>query len=95
MRNHRHLIVATLVLLTGVVGCQKASTDNKTKPAAGSGSAPTADRSPGPGSSGPAVMPPPAPPAPAKDIDSKDILARTETAPEVTVKHVLIGWKDL
>jgi parvulin-like peptidyl-prolyl isomerase len=40
-------------------------------------------------------MPPPAPPAPAKDIDSKDILARTETAPEVTVKHVLIGWKDL
>jgi parvulin-like peptidyl-prolyl isomerase len=32
---------------------------------------------------------------PAKDIDSKDILARTETADEVTVKHVLLAWKDL
>lgn len=30
-----------------------------------------------------------------KDIDSKDILARTETSPEVTVKHVLLAWKDL
>jgi parvulin-like peptidyl-prolyl isomerase len=29
------------------------------------------------------------------DIESKDILARTETAPEVGVKHVLIGWKEL
>lgn len=29
------------------------------------------------------------------DLDSKDILARTETAAEVDVKHVLIGWKDL
>src|SRR5215475_12035064 len=29
------------------------------------------------------------------DIDSKDILARSETAPEVGVKHVLIGWKEL
>ena len=28
-------------------------------------------------------------------LDSKDILARTTTAPEVHVKHVLIGWKDL
>ncbi|HEY0480769.1 MAG TPA: peptidylprolyl isomerase [Kofleriaceae bacterium] len=36
---------------------------------------------------------PPAPPA--KDIDSKDILARAETTPEVQVKHVLLGWKDL
>ncbi len=32
---------------------------------------------------------------PGKDIDSKDILARAETSPAVTVKHVLIGWKDL
>jgi parvulin-like peptidyl-prolyl isomerase len=36
-----------------------------------------------------------APAAPAQDIDSKDILARSETADEVTVKHVLIAWKDL
>ena len=34
--------------------------------------------------------------APAGDsIESKDILARTKTAPEVQVKHVLFGWKDL
>lgn len=32
---------------------------------------------------------------PAADIDSKDILARTKTAAEVQVKHVLIAWKDL
>jgi parvulin-like peptidyl-prolyl isomerase len=35
------------------------------------------------------------PAAPAKDIDTKDILARKDTADEVTVKHVLIEWKDL
>jgi len=29
------------------------------------------------------------------DIESKDILARAKTAPEVQVKHVLVGWKDL
>ena len=29
------------------------------------------------------------------DIDSKDILARKEAFPEVQVKHVLIGWKEL
>jgi parvulin-like peptidyl-prolyl isomerase len=36
-----------------------------------------------------------APVAPAQDIDSHDILNRTEVADEVTVKHVLISWKDL
>jgi parvulin-like peptidyl-prolyl isomerase len=44
----------------------------------------------GPGS---AAMKPPIPPA--IDIDSKDILARTEVADSVTVKHILIAWKDL
>jgi parvulin-like peptidyl-prolyl isomerase len=29
------------------------------------------------------------------DIDSKDILSRTDTFPEVDVKHVLLGWKEL
>lgn len=29
------------------------------------------------------------------DIDSKDILARTKTAEEAQVKHILLGWKDL
>jgi parvulin-like peptidyl-prolyl isomerase len=33
--------------------------------------------------------------APAKDIDSHDILDRKDTADEVTVKHVLVSWKDL
>ena len=33
--------------------------------------------------------------ADAIDIDSKDILARTETAPDVQVKHVLLGWQEL
>ncbi len=31
----------------------------------------------------------------AIDIDSKDILNRKESFPEVQVKHVLIGWKEL
>jgi parvulin-like peptidyl-prolyl isomerase len=35
------------------------------------------------------------PPEPVEDIDSKDILARTETAPSVYVKHVLLGWKGV
>ncbi|MBA3499433.1 MAG: peptidyl-prolyl cis-trans isomerase [Myxococcota bacterium] len=33
--------------------------------------------------------------APVSGLESKDILARTTTSPEVAVKHVLIGWKDL
>ena len=33
--------------------------------------------------------------APAMDIDSHDILDRKDTADEVTVKHVLIGWMEL
>ena len=32
---------------------------------------------------------------PPREIDSKDILARSETATDVEVKHVLIAWKDL
>jgi hypothetical protein len=31
----------------------------------------------------------------AIDLDSHDILARTDVAPSVTVKHVLIAWKEL
>jgi len=93
MQHHRH-IIAALVLATGLAGCQKATPD---KQAAGSaaGSAHTTPATAG-GSNAPTTPTPPAPPpAPAKDIDSKDILARTETAPHVYVKHVLIGWKDL
>ncbi len=35
------------------------------------------------------------PAGPAEDLDSHAILDRKDTAPEVSVKHVLIGWKDL
>src|ERR1043165_7662037 len=34
-------------------------------------------------------------PIEVKDIDSKDILARTETTPEVYVKHVLLAWNGM
>lgn len=89
MQYHRH-IIAALVLSTGLAGCQKATPDNK---AAGSASGSALATATGSGSA--AVAPPAPPPAPAKDIDSKDILARTETAPHVYVKHVLLAWKDL
>jgi len=95
MQYHRH-IIAALVLSTGLAGCQKAATSDKQSSgsAAATGSARTASPS---GSNSPATpnAAPTPPAAPAKDIDSKDILARTETSPQVFVKHVLIGWKDL
>jgi parvulin-like peptidyl-prolyl isomerase len=97
-----HTVVATLLLLVGTAACQKASKD---KPAAGSA------QGSGQGSGSATVAATPATPTPAtgsgsaavapvvvdppKDIDSKDILARTETAPIVYVKHVLLGWKEL
>jgi parvulin-like peptidyl-prolyl isomerase len=103
MPTYRH-IVAVLVLLIGGAGCQKTTKDQV---AAGSnqGSAPAAPKAAqgsgqgsghtvgqGAGSGSAAATPPP---ETAKDIDSKDILGRTETTPEVQVKHVLISWKDL
>src|SRR5690349_2615002 len=98
MRTHP-LVVVTLGLglaVTGALGagCQKAS---KEKPAAGSagsgqGSAVATAGSGSATGSGSAAA---APVDPPKDIDSKDILARTETAPQVYVKHVLLGWKEL
>jgi len=91
MRTHRHPAVAILLLLLiGVAGCQKVSKDNKDKD---SKDKPVAGLAKGSGagmSAGSA-----APVAEAKDLDSKDILARTETSPEVYVKHVLISWQDL
>jgi parvulin-like peptidyl-prolyl isomerase len=93
MRNYRHTIVATVVLLISLAGCQGGSKDHPDKPANGSnqgsgqGSGPGSGQGSGPGAKAPA--------APAKDIDSKDILARTEASPEVYVKHVLIAWKEL
>jgi len=96
MRNHRHAAVAILALLIGASGCQKGtSKDNATGSGsssgsgkAGSGSAVAhAGSAAGSGSAAPAVE--------IKDIDSKDILARTESTPEVYVKHIMLGWKEL
>ncbi len=91
-----HLLLA----LALVAGCQNTTPKTQqlehlkpttTEPSTSSTS--TSTSSPGPGAA-PTAPPQPAGP-PAKDIDSKDILARSETSPDVTVKHVLIGWKDL
>jgi len=93
----RALSKVLLFTALAVTACQKAdkSADGKT----GSGSATTTTTvKPGSGSaagSAGGMKDQPPPQAPAKDIDSKDILARAEVAPEVEVKHVLIGWKDL
>jgi parvulin-like peptidyl-prolyl isomerase len=92
MRNHRHSVAATLVLLVGLAGCQKAPA--KDKPSTGSGQG--SDHGATAGSAAKPGAPTPAkPPAEAKDIDSKDILGRLEPASEVYVKHVLVAWSDL
>jgi parvulin-like peptidyl-prolyl isomerase len=96
MRITQSIVVAVMFVL---VGCQKAPKD---QPAAGSGSGSGqtgsgsgsggVSRAPGPGSgSGSAVTAT----VPAKDIDSKDILARSETFPDVYVKHVLLAWNGM
>jgi parvulin-like peptidyl-prolyl isomerase len=93
MRNHRHTIVATVVLLIGLGGCQGGSKDPKDKPAVGSNQGSAQGSGPGSAQGSGAGAQAPAPPP--KDIDSKDILARTELSPEVYVKNVLIAWKEL
>ena len=83
LRIRQALLVAVCaggVVLPAACNNKKAQ-EGKAPPAAGSGSA-----------SGAVAATPEAPPL---DIDSKDILARTETAAEVTVRHVLFGWKSL
>jgi parvulin-like peptidyl-prolyl isomerase len=82
----RGLTLSALALALAA-GCQK----QKAKVAEGSAATPPPTAEAGSGSAGTLT---PAKPA-GKDIDSKDILARTELAPEVLVKHVLIAWKDL
>jgi parvulin-like peptidyl-prolyl isomerase len=100
MQHHRYAAFVTLVLLISVAGCKKASTDKTTggsagsAVAAGSGSAGVGSAGVSAGSAG-AGAGSNAPLVPDKDLDSKDLLARTETAPQAYVKHVLIGWKEL
>ena len=88
MRSLHLFAIATLVL-----GCQKA--DNGAGKGSGSGSGSAITLTPGSGGSAAVKPAPPPKPARGKEIDSKDILARTTTAAEVDVKHVLISWKDL
>jgi parvulin-like peptidyl-prolyl isomerase len=85
------------LLLIGAAGCQKPAKD---QPAGGSGqgSGQTVARAgsgSGAGSAAAGQGSGSAAPVEAKDIDSKDILARTETAPEVQVKHVLLAWNGM
>lgn len=106
MRITQHIAVALSLLIglpIGAAGCQKAAKDknqpadkdrdgdkdkDKDKDRPGSGGVSVA-RGSGEGS-GSATAP-----VVAKDIDSKDILARSETFPEVYVKHVLLAWNGM
>ena len=82
-----------VVLLLIAAGCRKASNDQPkggsnqgSATAPGSGGMARGSGSAGSGSAAPIEV---------KDIDSKDILARTETTPEVYVKHVLLAWNGM
>jgi parvulin-like peptidyl-prolyl isomerase len=75
-------LYGVLIAAAALVACQqgKSKLDDVTSQKPAAGS---------PGSGGSTAS------ADAEDLDSKDILARTATAKQVMVKHVLIGWKDL
>ena len=72
-------------MLALAAGCQR--NPSKLDQAAGSAAVAAKTTTTGSASTVPAT--------PAQDIDSKDILGRSETSDEVTVKHVLLAWKDL
>ncbi|HEY1553281.1 MAG TPA: peptidylprolyl isomerase [Kofleriaceae bacterium] len=84
-----YLVAGAIFLLAAACQQGKSKLDEASKPTAGVGSA----ASVGPMGSGIMHGGSAAPVEPAEDIDSKDILSRTETSPDVYVKHVLIGWK--
>ena len=97
MRITQSIVIALFLL---AVGCQKAPKDQPATGSAGSGHAGSGSGS-GTGSggvsrgSGSGAGSGSAAPVEAKDIDSKDILARTETSPDVFVKHVLLAWNGM
>ena len=82
-----------ICLILAVVACQNTEQNLGDKPGSGSGSGSNVRANHGSGHP-PVGSARPATP-PAQDIDSKDILARSETTPEVYVKHVLLAWQDL
>lgn len=83
-------LALALLVLAPAVACKQAPSKldsvvaNAKAPSGGNG---TNTAQVGPGSGAPAE--------PAEDLDSHAILDRKDTAPEVQVKHVLLGWKDL
>ena len=87
----RRFLVLVMVL-AAAAACEstKSQLDQAAPPPVASTTEATSTSSAGSASTAPA-----APAAPDVDLDSKDILARTETAPDVYVKHVLIGWKEI
>jgi parvulin-like peptidyl-prolyl isomerase len=106
MRTLPHSVIPVFLLLIGAAGCQKPTKDQAAASGSGQGSGKSvagvaAGSGSGVGSaaagqgSGSGSGSAAAPVVEAKDIDSKDILARTETAPEVSVKHVLLAWNGM
>jgi len=83
--NYRTLAIALVVLIGA--GCH----NEAARPTAPS------EKLDGAGAGSDAAAAPAPAPAPVEDVElnSKDILARTDIAPEVYVKHVLIAWKAL
>ncbi|HVV84121.1 MAG TPA: peptidylprolyl isomerase [Kofleriaceae bacterium] len=77
-----------LALLSAAAGCQRVDKGKESKAPPPTNPGAKTGSGAGTGSSAPDTTPP-------IDIDSKDILARTDVAPSVDVKHVLIGWKGL
>ena len=92
MKLHR-FVVAALAAALALSGCEKKPSKFKQPSNQTASSLPikveTGDQQ------GSDHTAPPTPTTPAIDIDSKDILDRTDTAKEVFVKHVLLGWNDL
>lgn len=95
MKLHR-FVVAALAAALALSGCEKKPSKFK-QPSKQTASSQTIKVETGDqqGSDHTAPPEPAVPTTPAIDIDSKDILARTETAKEVFVKHVLLGWNEL
>ena len=95
MKLHR-FVVAALAAALALSGCEKKPSKFK-QPSNQTASSQTIKVETGEqqGSDQPVPPVPDVPSTPAIDIDSKDILARTDTAKEVFVKHVLLGWNEL
>jgi parvulin-like peptidyl-prolyl isomerase len=93
MRSTR-LVHLAAALVLAIAACSKADAPAGAGSASGSAAGSAAGLTTG-SAAGSAATAPATPPTPPPNIDSEDILKRTATTPEVQVKHVLIGWKEL